>query len=86
MKHLAGRLRHDDVLPVNHLSCDPVWLEAFMTTMNYQEDTMYRIQQFQFGIAQTLSEIGTSIPFILVLRSPVDRRLKSSVEQDMPSH
>lgn len=58
MKQLAGRLRHDDVLPINHLSCDPVWMEAFMTTMNYQEDTMYRIQQFHFGIAQTLSEIG----------------------------
>jgi hypothetical protein len=63
MKSLAGRLRHDDVLPINHLSCDPVWLEAFMTTMNYQEDTMYRLQQLHFGIAQTLTEIGTFLHF-----------------------
>ncbi|KAI8801434.1 Ion transport protein-domain-containing protein [Cladochytrium replicatum] len=58
LQDLAGTLRHEDVIPMTHLSCDLTWLETFMVSLHYHENTMYRIQQVEFGIANTLAEIG----------------------------
>ncbi|KAG5461306.1 MAG: hypothetical protein BJ554DRAFT_6518 [Olpidium bornovanus] len=39
---LAGTLRHDEVLPMTHLACDIVWLETYMVSLHYHENTVYR--------------------------------------------
>jgi cation channel sperm-associated protein 3 len=65
LQELAGKLRHEDVLPMNSLSCDPAWMEAFITSLNYQEATMYRVQQLQFGVANILAEIGISFRWLI---------------------
>ncbi len=57
-KELAGTLRHDELVPMNHITCNLTWLETFLLTMNYQENSLYRIQQLQFALANILTEIG----------------------------
>ncbi|KAJ3118329.1 Cation channel sperm-associated protein 3 [Phlyctochytrium bullatum] len=69
LKEMVGNLRHEDVVPMTHFTCNLTWLETYAVTLTHQENTMYRCQQLHFGIAQTLAEI-------------VDRRLKSRMKQD----
>ena len=64
IREMVGALRHEDVVPMTHLACDPTWLEAFVVSMGYHEFAMYKTQQAQYGIASCLSEY-------------VDRRLAS---------
>ncbi|KAJ3339340.1 Cation channel sperm-associated protein 3 [Gonapodya sp. JEL0774] len=57
---LAGTLSHEDIVAQSHLSCNVTWLETYMVTLHYHENTMYRIQQTHFRIANTLAEIVDS--------------------------
>ncbi|KAI9140113.1 Ion transport protein-domain-containing protein [Paraphysoderma sedebokerense] len=69
LQSLAGTLRHDEIVPMSHLSCNLTWFETFMVTLHYHENTMYRCQQTHFNIANTVSEI-------------LDRRLKSKAARN----
>lgn len=54
---LAGKLRHDDVVPMQQQTCSATWLLAFVTALHHQENTIYRIQQVEFELAETLAEM-----------------------------
>ena len=41
---LAGSLRHDDILPTNHLSCNVMWMDTYLISLHYHENTMYRYE------------------------------------------
>ena len=55
---MVGTLRHEDVVPMTHLACDPTWIEAFLITLRYHEYAMHRIQTAHHSIAASLSEYG----------------------------
>jgi len=57
IKHLAGTLRHDDLVPFRHISGNLSWLDTFLTTLDHQEHTMYRLQQVHFEVANTFAEV-----------------------------
>ncbi|KAI9146358.1 Ion transport protein-domain-containing protein [Paraphysoderma sedebokerense] len=57
LQSLAGRLRHDEVIPMAHLLCNLTWIETYMVTLYYHENTLYRCQQTHFSIANTLAEL-----------------------------
>lgn len=57
LQKLAGTLRHDDVVPMNHLSCNLMWLETYLVSLHYHENTMYRCQQLHFQVSQTIAEM-----------------------------
>lgn len=57
LQKLAGTLRHDDIVPMNHLSCNLMWLETYLVSLHHHENTMYRCQQVQFQLSQVLSEV-----------------------------
>lgn len=57
ISQLAGKLRHDDFVPMTHLSCNLDWVESYLTTMTHQQKTMHTIQQLHFNIANMLAEI-----------------------------
>ncbi|KAJ3071654.1 Cation channel sperm-associated protein 3 [Quaeritorhiza haematococci] len=61
LHELAGTLRHEDVVPMTQLTCNLTWLETFMVTLHYHENTMYRCQQTHFAIANTLAELVRSM-------------------------
>ncbi|KAI9224288.1 Ion transport protein-domain-containing protein [Blastocladiella britannica] len=69
LQSLAGTLRHDEIVPMTHLACNLTWFEAFMVTHYHLENSMYRCQQTQFAIANTLTEL-------------LDRRLKAKLVRD----
>ena len=54
---MAGKLRHDDLVPMTTLMCDVTWLETYLVTMFHQENAMYRAQQLHFEVANTLGEM-----------------------------
>eukprot|EP00771_Trimastix_marina_P001894 gnl/Trimastix_PCT/3004.p1 GENE.gnl/Trimastix_PCT/3004~~gnl/Trimastix_PCT/3004.p1 ORF type:complete len:427 (+),score=162.09 gnl/Trimastix_PCT/3004:99-1283(+) len=54
---LVGKLRHDDTVPMLHLTCNLTWLQTFMMSLDHQENTMYRLQQLHFELAECLAEI-----------------------------
>jgi cation channel sperm-associated protein 3 len=58
IRELAGRLRHDEVVPVRHLSMNMLWLETFVVSLHYHENTMFRTQQSHFAVAHALAEYG----------------------------
>jgi cation channel sperm-associated protein 3 len=68
LKSLAGQLHHDDLQQMTHLCGDLIWLETFMITLNYHENSMYRCQQIHFEIANTMAEI-------------LDRRMEGRIEK-----
>ena len=41
---------------MTHLSCQPDWVETYLATMEYQENSLYALQQIHFAIAENLSE------------------------------
>lgn len=51
-------MRHDDIVPMTTLACDVIWLESYMTTLNYHENVMYRTQQIQYALLNTINEMG----------------------------
>lgn len=57
LAQLAGKLRHDDFVPMTHLSCNTTWLQTYLETMLFQENTMYRTQQLHFELARVLAEM-----------------------------
>mmetsp|Transcript_6874 Transcript_6874/g.10788 ORF Transcript_6874/g.10788 Transcript_6874/m.10788 type:complete len:514 (+) Transcript_6874:208-1749(+) len=57
IKSMASRLRHDDLVPMMHLSCNLVWLETYLASLDYQENAMHKMQQLHFEIARTLAEL-----------------------------
>ncbi|KAJ3276794.1 Cation channel sperm-associated protein 3 [Terramyces sp. JEL0728] len=58
IRNLAGALRHDEIVRVKTLPMDLLWLETFVVTLHYHENTMFRCQQSHFAIAQSLAEYG----------------------------
>jgi cation channel sperm-associated protein 3 len=53
---LQETVRHDDIFPTHNLCCDLTWIETYLITLNHQENSIYRIQQTHFEIANTLAE------------------------------
>ncbi|KAJ3254567.1 Cation channel sperm-associated protein 3 [Chytriomyces hyalinus] len=68
VKEMVGTLRHEDVVNVAHIHCNSTWLETYSITLTHRENTLYRLQQLQFGIANCLAEY-------------VDQRLTSRVKK-----
>ncbi|KAJ4458087.1 putative cation channel sperm-associated protein 3 [Paratrimastix pyriformis] len=56
MATMAGRLRHEDIVPCQLLSCSVVWLRTYVAVLHHQENNMYRVQQLQFELADTLAD------------------------------
>ncbi|KAJ3200164.1 Cation channel sperm-associated protein 3 [Entophlyctis luteolus] len=69
VKEMVGTLRHEDVVPMTHAHCNLTWIETFAVTLTHRENTLYRIQQLQFGIATCLAEL-------------MDQRLNSRMKQE----
>nr|KAJ3421286.1 Cation channel sperm-associated protein 3 [Polyrhizophydium stewartii] len=67
VKDMVGTLRHDEIIPTKHLSLNLTWLETFVVTLHYHENTMFRCQQCHFAMAHALAEY-------------VDKRLASKQE------
>ncbi|KAI8926419.1 Ion transport protein-domain-containing protein [Entophlyctis helioformis] len=67
VKDMVGALRHDEIIPTRHLSLNLTWLETFVVTLHYHENTMFRCQQSHFAMAHALAEY-------------VDKRLLSKQE------
>ncbi|KAG4105933.1 hypothetical protein H8356DRAFT_1629880 [Neocallimastix lanati (nom. inval.)] len=57
LQKAAGKLRHEDMIPMSYLACSLLWMETYLVTLNYHENTMYRSQQAHFHIANTLCEL-----------------------------
>ena len=45
-----GKLSSDDIVPLAHLSCNLIWLETFLATLHYQENSIYRLQQVCYNV------------------------------------
>ncbi|KAI8902598.1 Ion transport protein-domain-containing protein [Globomyces pollinis-pini] len=56
IRNLAGALKHDEVIPVKHLAFNILWLETFIVTLYYHENTLFRCQQCHFSMIQSLVE------------------------------
>lgn len=60
LQKMAGKLRHDDLVPMSNVTCNLTWLGTFLTSVKLQEHTIYTIQQIQFRLANLLAEIYES--------------------------
>ncbi|KAI9209787.1 Ion transport protein-domain-containing protein [Polychytrium aggregatum] len=69
LQEMVGTLRHEDIAAVQNLGCSLMWFDTFIVTLHYHENSMYRIQQTHFGIANCLAEY-------------VDRRLQSRTQSE----
>ena len=56
LKEMASTLKKEDVVPVTHLFCDPIWLESYLISLKYHEFAIARIQQGHHGVISALSE------------------------------
>ncbi|TPX70503.1 hypothetical protein CcCBS67573_g06520 [Chytriomyces confervae] len=56
VKEMVGTLRHEDVVNVAHIHCNSTWLETYSIKLTHRENTLCRLQQLQFGIANCLAE------------------------------
>ncbi|KNC47916.1 cation channel sperm-associated protein 3 [Thecamonas trahens ATCC 50062] len=54
---MAGSLRHDDLVPMTNLTCNLTWLNTYLATMSYHENTVYRLQQLQYELINVMSEL-----------------------------
>eukprot|EP00741_Cyanophora_paradoxa_P023838 tig00021680_g23025.t1 len=72
----AGRvvagLRHDELVPMRSLACNPLWMDAFARASAFQEASIARAQHAHFEIARTLAEL-------------VQRRLAAVPSRRLPS-
>ena len=58
LKEMVGALRHDEIVPTRNLCENYTWLETFLVTLHYHENTMFRCQQSHFAMAHGLAEYG----------------------------
>ncbi|KAI8913208.1 Ion transport protein-domain-containing protein [Gorgonomyces haynaldii] len=56
LKELVGNLKHDEVVPTNQLCENLTWLETFLVTLHYYENTIFICQQTHFAMAHGLGE------------------------------
>eukprot|EP00842_Homolaphlyctis_polyrhiza_P000060 jgi/Hompol1/1054/HPOL_001164-RA len=56
VKEMVGALHHDEIIPTKHLALNLTWLETFVVTLHYHENTMFRCQQSHFAMAHALAE------------------------------
>merc|ERR1711964_781610 len=42
LKTLAGKLNHNDILPMQYLACDRAWMETYLDTLQFHEASMLR--------------------------------------------
>eukprot|EP00163_Fabomonas_tropica_P011747 TRINITY_DN2261_c0_g1_i3.p1 TRINITY_DN2261_c0_g1~~TRINITY_DN2261_c0_g1_i3.p1 ORF type:complete len:459 (-),score=76.71 TRINITY_DN2261_c0_g1_i3:28-1404(-) len=54
---MVGRLRHDELVPMTHLSTNVTWLETYLVTCSHLQNGMYKTQQLHFEIANTLASL-----------------------------
>ena len=59
VKNMVGALRHDEYIPTRNLISNITWLETFIVTLHYHENTLYRCQQSHFAAAHALAEYGS---------------------------
>eukprot|EP00736_Rhodelphis_marinus_P002586 Rmarinus@m.16087 len=52
---ISTRLRHDELVPMVHLSCNMSWLEAYLTMLKTRERGLFQNQQLSFDVANTLA-------------------------------
>ena len=57
LSHFAGKLRHDDLVPMEHLACQQPWMIYYYATLMCQEQIMYGTQQLHFALGQNLAEV-----------------------------
>eukprot|EP00741_Cyanophora_paradoxa_P009677 tig00001590_g9375.t1 len=50
-------MRHDDIVPMTSLACNPVWMQTLAMTLEHHQASMYRNQGLHFEVARTLGEI-----------------------------
>ncbi|RKO85513.1 Ion transport protein-domain-containing protein, partial [Blyttiomyces helicus] len=56
LQEMVGTLRHEDLVPMRYLACNLTWIETFLITLQYHENTMFRSQQTRFAIAHAVAE------------------------------
>ena len=42
---------------MQYLACDRAWMETYLDSLQFQENTMLRVQQLHFELAHVLSEM-----------------------------
>lgn len=57
LAQMAGKLRHEDLVPMSSLMSNLTWLETYLVSLHHQEVSIYKQQQLHFEIANTLAEI-----------------------------
>jgi hypothetical protein len=53
---MSSTLKNEDIVPMTHLSCNPVWIESYLISLKYHEYALARIQQGHHGVISALSE------------------------------
>ena len=56
LRNVAETLKKEDVVPITHLVCDPIWLESYIISLKYHEYAVARIQKGHHGVVSALSE------------------------------
>ncbi|KAF6030877.1 CATSPER3 [Bugula neritina] len=49
-------LRHDDYVQMTDLCTNLIWIETMVTSLDHMDNTMFRLQQLHFEMANTLAE------------------------------
>ena len=63
LEDMSATLRKEDIVPMTHLACNPVWLESYLISLKYHEYALARIQKGHHGVVSALSEyIDRRIP------------------------
>lgn len=53
---LRETVRHDDIVPMTHSLCSLTWMRTYWTTLEMQENMMYRMQQLHFDMAHSMAQ------------------------------
>ncbi|XP_002730732.1 cation channel sperm-associated protein 3-like [Saccoglossus kowalevskii] len=55
MEEFQRTLRHDDYVIMVDLATNLTWLETFITSLDHQDNTIYRLQQLNFEVSKLLA-------------------------------
>eukprot|EP00698_Gefionella_okellyi_P003040 TRINITY_DN12861_c0_g1_i1.p1 TRINITY_DN12861_c0_g1~~TRINITY_DN12861_c0_g1_i1.p1 ORF type:complete len:378 (-),score=54.72 TRINITY_DN12861_c0_g1_i1:848-1981(-) len=53
----VGKLSHKEHVAVSDTAANLTWVETYLTTLNHKENSMYRVQQIQFELANLLTDM-----------------------------
>jgi cation channel sperm-associated protein 3 len=54
---MEPKLRRDDLVPMTHPTCNMMWVQTFVASLQFQENAMFKQQQLHFALSNTLAGI-----------------------------